>query len=289
MSEGRLAGKRALVTGSTRGMGEATARLFAEYGAHVIVTGRTEEDGLRIVEEIRDAGGTAAGGRLDLGEEESVKACISTAVELMGGLDVLVNNAAPTEAITGMSAGGYGEKKDGQVTEVTTERWRSITTPAIDGLQWTLFYALPHLLESEAASIVNISSLSGTMGVTSQAAYSTSKGAMNALTRVVAAEYAPKVRCNCLVAGGFETPALATVLAASPQLRGAFEEVTMLDRIGQPQEMAHAVAFFASDESSFIPGQCLPVDGGQSVKYQIRLAGHSWRRTLTGPADPLQH
>jgi NAD(P)-dependent dehydrogenase (short-subunit alcohol dehydrogenase family) len=275
MNDGRLAGKRALVTGSTRGMGEAIATRFAELGAHVMVSGRTEEDGLAVVERIRDAGGNADWVRLDLADEESVRACIEQSVEVMVGLDVLVNNAAPTEEITGMSAGGYAEKQDGQVTEVTTERWRSITVPAIDGLQWTLFYALPHLLKSEAASIVNISSLAGAMGVTSQAAYSASKGAMNALTRAVAAEFAPTVRCNCLVAGGFETPALATVLAASPELRRAFEEVTMLDRIGQPEEMAQVAAFFASDESSFITGQCLPVDGGQSTKYQIRLADHS--------------
>jgi 3-oxoacyl-[acyl-carrier protein] reductase len=275
MRNGRLAGKRALVTGSTRGMGEAIATLFGEYGAHVIVSGRTEEDGLAVIDRIRGAGGKADWVRLDLADEESVKACIDRSAEVMGGLDVLVNNAAPTEHISGMGKSGYGEKKDGLVTEVTTERWRSITIPSIDGLQWTLRYSLPYLLESDAASIVNISSLSGALGVTSQAAYSASKGAMNALTRAVAAEFGPTVRCNCLVAGGFETPGLAPVLAASPELREAFEGVTMLNRIGQPREIAQVAAFFASDDSSFVTGQCLPVDGGESMKYQIRLMDYA--------------
>jgi NAD(P)-dependent dehydrogenase (short-subunit alcohol dehydrogenase family) len=129
---------------------------------------------------------------------------------------------------------------------------------------------MPELLRSPAASIVNISSLAAILGMTSQSAYVASKGAMNALTRSVAAEYAPTVRCNALVSGTFVTPGLAPVVAA-PQVRRAFEANTLLGRLGEPREMAAVATFFASDDSSFITGQCLPVDGGQCIKLPVPL------------------
>jgi len=257
MSDGRLAGKRALVTGSTRGIGEAIAIVLAEQGAHVAVTGRTAQDGERVAAQIVHAGGQAHFVPLDLADEQSVADAISRTVELLGGLDVLVNNGAPTEHI---------QEADGPLVEITTERWRRITVPAIDGLSWTIRYAMPALLKSPSASIVNISSLAGITGMTSQAAYVTTKGAMNALTRAVAADYAPTVRCNALVAGAFLTPGMAPVVA-DPELRKAFEANTLVGHIGDPREMAQVVAFFASDESSFVTGQCLPVDGGQSIRF----------------------
>jgi len=257
MSDGRLAGKRALVTGSTRGIGEAIAITLAEQGAQVAVTGRTAQDGERVVATIVQAGGQAHFVPLDLADEQSIADAISGTVELLGGLDVLVNNGAPTEHI---------QQDDGPLVEITTERWRRITVPAIDGLAWTIRYAMPVLLKAPSASIVNISSLAGITGMMGQAAYVTAKGAMNALTRAVAADYAPTVRCNALVAGAFLTPGMAPVVAV-PAIREEFEANTLVGRIGDPREMAQAVTFFASDESSFITGQCLPVDGGQSIRF----------------------
>jgi NAD(P)-dependent dehydrogenase (short-subunit alcohol dehydrogenase family) len=264
--QGRLAGKRALVTGSTRGIGEAIATMFGAQGAHVAVTGRTAQDGERVAKAIVQAGGQADFIALDLADEQSVADAISRAVELLGGLDVLVNNAAPTEHIRGMGE-NFENKADGPVAEMTTERWRRVTTPGIDGLVWTIRYAMPELLKAPKASIVNISSLAGVMGMKGQSAYVATKGAMNALTRAVAADYAPTVRCNALVSGAFMTPGMAVVLSAAPQVRKAFEASTLVGYVGDPSEMAAAATFFASDESSYITGQCLPVDGGQSIKF----------------------
>lgn len=263
----RLEGKRALVTGSTRGMGEAIATMFARQGARVVVSGRSEVDGERVVERIRGDGGTAEYVRLDLADEDGVREASDRAGGLWDGLDVLVNNAAPTDVISG-AGGGYGDRGDGPVGAVDTDSWRSITVPAIDGLAWSIRYALPHLQRAPRASIVNISSISGQLGMTSFSAYVTTKGAMNALTRSVAADYAPTVRCNALVAGSFETTALAPVLAV-PRMREAFESLCLLERVGDPEEMAYAATFLASDESSYITGACIPVDGGQSIRYAI--------------------
>jgi NAD(P)-dependent dehydrogenase (short-subunit alcohol dehydrogenase family) len=265
MPDGRLAGKRALVTGSTRGIGESIATTLAEQGAHVAVTGRSVQDGERVAAKIVQAGGQANFVPLDLADEQSVADAISRAAELLGGLDVLVNNAAPTEPI---------QNADGPLVEITTERWRRITVPAIDGLAWTIRYAMPVLLKSPSASIVNISSLAGITGMMGRAAYVTTKGAMNALTRAVAADYAPTVRCNALVAGAFLTPGMAPLVSV-PEVRKAFEANTLVGRIGDPREMAQVVAFFASDESSFITGQCLPVDGGQSIRFMRRATESS--------------
>lgn len=262
---GRLGGKRAVVTGSTRGLGEAIAVMFGAEGAHVAVCGRSAEDGARVVGSIVEAGGRAEYIRLDLSDEQSVQQAIDRAAELFGGLDVLVNNAAPTGEISG-AGGKYQEKLDGAIHELTTERWRAITMPSIDGLAWCIRSAVPHLLKSQAASIVNISSISSMLGMTTHSAYVTSKGAMNALTRAVAADYAPKIRCNALVSGAFMTPALAPAVAI-PEIRDSFQKIILMGRIGDPKEMAYTATFFASDESSFITGVCIPVDGGQTIKY----------------------
>lgn len=264
---GRLAGKRALVTGSTRGLGEAIATMFAEEEAQVSVTGRSAEDGARVVAAITEAGGEADFVRLDLGDEQSIAAAVDAAAARWGGLDVLVNNAAPTAVISG-AGGHYSDRGDAPVDEICTETWRSITGPAIDGLASTLRYAIPHLKKSGAASIVNVSSISSLLGMARFSAYVTTKGAMNALTRSVAADYAPGIRCNALVSGSHESAAMAPTLEI-PGMREAFESICLMRRIGHPRELAYAATFFASDESSYITGTCLPVDGGQSIHFAI--------------------
>lgn len=258
---GRLNGKVALITGSTRGLGRAIATMFGEEGAKVAVTGRTVEDGMKVVKTIRDAGGTAEFIRLDMADEQSVKEAMDKCVSLFGKLNVLVNNAAPTEFITGSSSGDLSNKTDNTVTELTTENWHKITKPSIDGLFWCLKYGIPKLEAAGGGSIINISTTGSIRAVRGLDAYTASKGAMNALTVSVASNYQPHIRSNCLVAGLFATEGLAPLLA-DPVLGAAFRNVVLTPRIGDPKDIAYAAVFLASEESAYITGQLIPVDGG---------------------------
>jgi NAD(P)-dependent dehydrogenase (short-subunit alcohol dehydrogenase family) len=260
---GRLDGKVALVTGSTRGLGRVIAGALAAEGAAVAVTGRTTDDGTRVAREILDAGGTAEYVPLDLAEEGSVQAAATSTVARFGKLNVLVNNAAPTEYILG-STGDLSTKLDGGVTEIDTDAWRKITTPSIDGLMWMLKYSIPHMQDAGGGSIINISSVVSVLGAGGLDAYTATKGAMNALTRSIAVGYAPLVRCNTLVAGGFVTEGLAPMLA-DPRFAQAFDEMVLTPEFGRPEHMAMTVVFFASDESAYITGQQLQVDGGMGL------------------------
>jgi NAD(P)-dependent dehydrogenase (short-subunit alcohol dehydrogenase family) len=265
---GRLDDKVALVTGGTRGLGRAISHALAGNGAKVAVTGRTEADGIKVAKSIKDAGGQAEFVRLDLSDEDSVKSAIAQTVQKFGKLNVVVNNAAPTEFITGAAAGDLAQKADDIVTEVTTENWRKITVPSIDGLMWTLKYSIPRMLEAGGGSIINISSTASIRGAGGLDAYTASKGAMNALTLSTAVNYQPHIRSNCLVAGAFRTEGLAPVLA-NPAIEQAFNEMVLTPTIGVPEDIAMAVVFFASDEARYITGQILPVDGGIGVAMPI--------------------
>ena len=264
----RLKDKVALVTGSTRGLGRAIATMFGEQGAKVAVTGRTAADGTKVVKAIRDAGGIAEFIRLDLADEQSVKDAMDKVVSVFGKLDVLVNNAAPTEFITGSSTGNLVDKADNVVTEISTENWRKITLPSIDGLFWCLKYSIPKMQATGAGSIINISSTASIRSTSGMDAYTASKGAMNALTASIAFNYRPTIRCNCLVAGLFATEGLAPLLA-DPVLNAAFKEVVLTPRIGDPRDIAYAATFLASEESAYITGQLIPVDGGIGVYMPI--------------------
>lgn len=263
---GRLSGKVALVTGSTRGIGAGTAKMFAAEGARVVVTGRTAEDGAKVVEAIRRAGGEARFVPLDISYEESIQACIAKAVEIYGALSILVNNATPNDLITGAgSAGGnFADRIEGSVTELTTENWRKITSHGIDGLFWMLKYGIKAMQGSGGGSIVNISSIASIQGIAGFDAYVAGKGAMNALTRSVAVTYAPQIRCNAILVGGVATEGGAT-LTPDPKLAEAYEMKQLTGWLGQPEHIAHVATFLASDESAYVTGQLIPVDGGATV------------------------
>jgi NAD(P)-dependent dehydrogenase (short-subunit alcohol dehydrogenase family) len=268
---GRLQNKVALVTGSTRGLGRAIALEFAKQGAKVAVTGRNEQGGRGVVDEIRSAGGTAEFVRLDLSDESAVKRCVEETVAKFGGLDILVNNAAPTDHITGATddkGGTLTQKSDNTLEALTTEGWRNVMTPGLDGLFWMKHYAIPELRKRKGASIVNISTTGSLQAVIGLDAYTASKGAMNSLTRSTAVACAPDIRVNCVVAGLFATEGLAPLLN-EPKIAAAFSDVVLTEQIGQPEDVAGAVVFLASDEAKFITGQLLQVDGGQTIRMNI--------------------
>lgn len=259
-----LQAKIALVTGSTRGIGEEIAHGLAREGANVVVTGRNVEDGARVVAAIRSEGGRAEFVAVDLASEDSIAACVTKTVALFGGLDVLVNNAAPTEFIAGQEGG------DASVTELTTEGWRKVMTVGMDGLFWMLRAAIPEMKKSGGGSIVNISSVASIQGRGGYDGYTAIKGAMNSLTRSIAVNYGPdNIRCNCLVVGPVLTPGAAASLDQAPTLRQAIADTLLTSDIATPDAISGPVVFFASDASYYITGQQLTVDGGMSIKMPI--------------------
>jgi NAD(P)-dependent dehydrogenase (short-subunit alcohol dehydrogenase family) len=259
---GRLEGKVALVTGSTRGIGRATAVRFAAEGASVIVTGRTEAAGREVEKQIREAGGEASYVRADLGHEAQVKAAVDAALERYGKLHVLVNNAAPTDLM------GPG-RLDRSVVEITDEAWDAILRVGLKTMVWACRHAIPRIAAAGGGAVVNVSSAASLLGVPGLDAYTAAKGAMNALTRSLAVEFAPQnIRVNTIVSGMVLTSEGAHKMMADPVLGGATRAIH-LTRLGLPEDLAAAALFLASDEAAFITGAIIPVDGGVTAKMNV--------------------
>lgn len=259
---GRLEGKVAVVTGSTRGIGRATALRFAREGARVVVTGRSEDDGRVVEAEIRDAGGDATFVRTDLAREDDVVAMVRAAVDRYGGLTTLVNNAAPTELM------GPG-RLDRRVTELENDAWDSIMLVALKAVVWCCKYAIPAMIEAGGGAIVNISSAASLLGTPGLDTYTASKGALNALTRSLAVEYAADgIRANAIASGMVLSSEGAWKLMEDPVIGGATRAMH-LTRLGVPDDIANVALFLASDEAGFVTGAVIPVDGGVTARMPV--------------------
>jgi 3-oxoacyl-[acyl-carrier protein] reductase len=242
------------VTGSTRGVGEAVARRLAEAGVSVVITGRSQEDGSALERDITVGGGTARYVPMDIGVEPQVEAAVQRTVEAFGGLDILVNNAAPTDHIM---AG-----VDKRATELTTEDLSAMLIPGLYGQFWACKYALPHLAASGHGAIVNISSMGALVGLPRMPAYSMSKGALNALSRQIAVDYAPEgVRSNTIVIGYVLSPPVLAKVMDHPKVGPALMNAT-LTKPGTPEDVAEAALFLASDSARYITGSEVNLDGG---------------------------
>ena len=258
----RLAEKVALVTGSTRGIGRATAVRFAREGASVVITGRTERAGREVEREIRDGGGDAIYVRTDLADEDDVIAAVRATVDTYGKLTTLVNNAAPTELM------GPG-RLDRRVTELTNEGWDSIMLVALKAVVWACKYSIPEMVAAGGGAIVNISSAASLLGTPGLDTYTAAKGALNTLTRSMAVEYAADgLRVNCIVAGMVLTSEGAFTMMEDPIIGGATKAMH-LTRLGLPDDIANAALFLASDEASFVTGAIIPVDGGVTARMPV--------------------
>jgi len=250
----RLAGKVALITGAASGLGRVGAERFAAEGAKVVIADMA--DGDEVVEAIAAAGGEASYVNCDVTDEMSVQNAVQHAVETFGGLHVLYNNA-------GVMLGD----DDNPVT-TSIETYQKTMDINVLGTLLGCKYAIPAMQESGGGSIINVASFVAHMGAaTPQVAYTASKGAVLAMTREIAVIYARQgIRANSLCPGPIMTPLLAKFLSDDAKRNRRLVHIPM-GRFGEPIEIANGALFLASDESSWMTGQSLIIDGGITAAY----------------------
>lgn len=255
----RLAGKRALITGAGEGIGRAIALRFAAEGAAVVVADRNTAAGRNVADEIVGQGGAALFTEVDVSDATAVEEMVALAVARFGGVEILVSNAG----IGGRSLG------DGPVHLCTAEAWDAIMAVNLRGAFLCCKHLLPVMIDGGGGSIVVMSSvlgLVGTQGLFDTHAYTTSKAALIGLTRSIAVHYAAdNVRANALAPGLIDTR-MAARTKATPELADQVAFWQPLGMLGAPTDVADAALFLASDESRFITGAVLPVDGGWSAQ-----------------------
>jgi NAD(P)-dependent dehydrogenase (short-subunit alcohol dehydrogenase family) len=252
----RLDGKVALITGAGNGMGRVASTLFAQEGARIVVADWSEDGGRETVAAVEDAGGDAAFVKVDVARAEQVEAMVAFTVERFGSLDVLYNNA------------GIFPADDGGVTETPEPTWDRVMEVNLKGVWLGCKYGVPAMLASGGGSIVNVASFVALMGAaTAQIAYTASKGGVLAMTREIAVEYGRQgIRANSLCPGPIATPMLEELMSDPARKQRRLVHIPM-GRLGQAEELAKAALFLASDESSFMTGAQLVVDGGITAAY----------------------
>jgi meso-butanediol dehydrogenase/(S,S)-butanediol dehydrogenase/diacetyl reductase len=258
----RLKDRVTLITGGGSGIGRATALLFAKEGAKVVVASRSLEKGGRsspseTAAMIENSGGEAAAIKADVSKPTDVKEMIDATVEKFGRLDILFNNA------------GVGSV--GSITDITEEDWDRVIDINLKGVFLCSRYAIPLMIRQEGGKIINTSSVNGLVASTDQAAYCASKGGVIMLTKAMALDYAPyNIRVNCICPATIETPMIKRNVSSLPEPEPTSKMNQWLypaKRFGKPEEVAHAALFLASDESSFVTGITLVIDGGMTSQF----------------------
>jgi NAD(P)-dependent dehydrogenase (short-subunit alcohol dehydrogenase family) len=253
----RLAGKVAIVTGAGSGIGKAAALLFLREGARVVAGTIDPADLDPLYREAAAHHDALVAVHADVSREEDAAGLVGLAVSRFGGLDVLFNNA--------------GIEVQGTVTDTADEDWRRVMDVNLKGVFLCCKHAVPAMAARGGGAIVNNASINGIRGNHRLAAYSATKGGVVALTRALALDHAEdNIRVNCLCPGAIEGTRMVganLARAADPdELRRRLIAKHPLNRLGRPEEVAQAALFLASDESSFITGVVLPVDGGRSIR-----------------------
>ncbi len=248
----RLQGKVALITGAARGQGAAEARLFAQEGAKIVLGDVLDQDGSRVAAEIAETGGEAVYVHLDVTNEDDWDAAIKTAVSSFGKVDILVNNAAIW--------------RRGHVLETSSEQWDAVLAVNAKGVFLGTRAAIPEMRKAGGGSIINISSAAGLVGSRTSTAYSASKGAVRIFTKSTAIQYASVgIRANSIHPGPIDTD-MGDQVWPDASSREAAVERTAIARMGTPQDIAYGALYLASDESSFVTGSELVIDGGVTAQ-----------------------
>lgn len=252
----KLKGKVAIITGSARGIGFGCGRVFAKEGASITVADINEELGPKAVKEFKSLGGDAFFCKTDVSDSKSVQVMIDETIKTYGRLDILINNA------------GYHISKN--VEETSEEEWEYIINTNLRSTFLCSKYAVPHLRKTKGC-IISISSMVGLVGQSNAGAYSASKGGQVAMTKGMALDFAKDgIRVNCICPGWVETPLVEDWFSQQKnpdEVRKYVHSIHPLGRIGTTEECGRAALFLATEDSSFITGVALPIDGAVTLGY----------------------
>ena len=253
---GRLDNKVAIITGAASGIGRATALRFAEEGARVVVADLNETEGAELAESI-----TGTFVAVNVANEASVIAMYERVVEVYGGVDILFNNA------------GISPPDDDSILDTDLDAWKRVQDVNLTSVYLCCKYGIPLLIERGGGSIINTASFVAVMGsATSQISYTASKGGVLAMSRELAVQFArEKIRVNALCPGPVNTPLLIELFAKDPERAARRLVHVPMGRFGEPEEIANAVLFLASDEASFVTATTFMVDGGIQGAYVTPL------------------
>lgn len=249
----RVEGKVALVTGGASGIGLSSARLLAKEGAKVVIADFNAEGAQQAAAEINAQGGEACGLFLDAGDESSIREAVEFTVKHFGTITVLFNNVGLTNL-----------QKDLDVVNMDLMEWDRLMNVNLKSVLLGSRFAIPHMIESGVGSIINTASMAGFTGDSIRSAYGASKAAVVNLTRYIATQYgASGIRCNAVAPGLILTPAAKNNMP--PQVLDIFAKYNKLPYHGEPDDIGYTVLFLASDESKFITGQTIQVEGGHYI------------------------
>ena len=249
----RLKDRVAIITGAGSGIGRASAILFAKEGAKVVVADFVPQSGLETVDIIKKNGGEAISVDADISKASEAEKTVKSAVKIYGKLDILFNNA--------------GINLERTVTETTEPEWDRVQNINLKGVFLCSKYAIPEMIRGGGGVIINTASIRGLVGQYHLAAYCASKGGVVLLTKAMALDYGSNnIRVNCICPGGIETPMhlafLATLKDPELEVQETLKKIP-LGRMGQPEDVAWVALFLASDESAYLTGLAIPVDGGR--------------------------
>ncbi|HEX4835069.1 MAG TPA: glucose 1-dehydrogenase [bacterium] len=253
----RLRDKVTLITGAGSGMGRLAALTFAREGARVVAADVSASAGEDTAAQVARAGGEAVFVEADVSNEDQVRTVVRRAVERFGRLDVLYNNA------------GIFPEQDGSVVDVAEDVWDRVMAVNLKGIYLCCKHGIPELLRAGGGSIINVASFVALVGCTvPQDAYTASKGGVIALTKSLAVQFGPRrIRSNAIAPGPIETPLLTSWLLANPEAKKLRLDRIPMGRFGRPEDIVQMALYLASDESTWVNGSVLVVDGGITSNY----------------------